>query len=57
MQVKFWGSRGSLPASHSGKQANRKVRQLLKRTVEADLNDQEQNDAFIKELPFFLKSS
>ena len=57
MKVKFWGCRGSLPASHSGDQEHQKVRQLLHRMIDAKITSKDQIDGFVEELPFYLKSS
>jgi phosphoribosyl 1,2-cyclic phosphodiesterase len=56
MKVKFWGCRGSLPASYPGTSTRYKIKQILARAVDEGLKKETQIESFIEELPFHLKS-
>ena len=57
MKVKFWGCRGSLPASYPGSNIQEKVKEILKKAAYSDISSDENIDQFISQLPFHLISS
>lgn len=56
MKVKFWGCRGSIPASYTGENTTRKIKEIVLRSIEAGISNEDEIDGFIKGLPFDLRS-
>ncbi|MBT8220099.1 MAG: MBL fold metallo-hydrolase [Bacteroidia bacterium] len=57
MKVKFWGCRGSIPASYSASQTRTKIKQVLQAALDADLKRSEDIDNFLDGLPFNLRGA
>jgi phosphoribosyl 1,2-cyclic phosphodiesterase len=58
MEIRFWGCRGSLPASMDHAMVRRKVRRALELSMEHGLSPKDDLDAFIDErLPFWVRGS
>lgn len=58
MKVKFWGTRGSLPAPCTGEQVGRKIERALKLARGHDLSTDAALEKFIREqLPFAIRST
>ena len=58
MQVYFWGSRGSLPASLTGKMVKAKIVKAIHASLSHQLKSDEAIEAFIQqELPFSVRES
>lgn len=58
MEVRFWGTRGSLPAWINANQVREKIRTALKVAINKGLAHVEDIDAFIEdELPFYVKGT
>lgn len=55
MKISFWGCRGSLPASYSGKNTRTKVQEIVELALQSGLDSRDQIDAFVDDLPFHLK--
>ncbi|MBK6391651.1 MAG: hypothetical protein KA109_00005 [Saprospiraceae bacterium] len=57
MNVKFWGCRGSLPASYKAESVHQAIQFVLNKAVELGVNHQTNLEEFIKELPFGIRST
>lgn len=57
MQVKFWGSRGSLPSSYKSETAQNAIRFALSKAISEGLNQSSDLDSFIRSLPFGVRST
>jgi len=58
MEIRFWGTRGSLPASLTGRDIREKVRRAIEIALEKGLTPKSDLDAFIdRELPFWVKAT
>lgn len=57
MEVYFWGTRGSLPASFKHSAATQKLREVFKRARGKDLASDEKLEGFLEELPFYLRGT
>jgi len=54
MQVKFWGVRGSIPSPHHSTDIRWKLREILAASGDRALDDPDELDRFISDLPFHL---
>lgn len=54
MQVKFWGVRGSIPSPHHSTDIRWKLRKILAASSDRALDDPDELDRFISDLPFHL---
>jgi phosphoribosyl 1,2-cyclic phosphodiesterase len=58
MQVYIWGSRGSLPASLTGKMVKAKIAKAIRASLSRQLKSEEAIEAFVQqELPFSVRES
>lgn len=58
MRIRFWGARGSLPATINAADLRRRTRRVLELAAGADLSTAESRDAFLdRQLPFHLRGS
>lgn len=57
MKIRFWGVRGSLPTPITGEIVEQKIRKALTLAKPGDVTSEESIDAFIKSLPFSVRST
>lgn len=57
MKVKFWGVRGSLPAPQLPYNIEQKIKAVLMAATPNDVVDEGSIDAFLAQLPFFMRST
>jgi len=57
MQVRFWGTRGSLPASTNADDVSLKIRAALAAAIEDGIDRSSDLDAFIERLPFSVRGA
>lgn len=57
MKVKFWGCRGSLPASYKSESVHQKTRYVLEEAIAKGLTQKSDLEAFIEGLPFGIRST
>ncbi len=57
MYVKFWGTRGSIPAPLSSSAIKQKIRQALEGAAGLDLTDQSALDRYLERLPFTTQNT
>ena len=57
MYVKFWGTRGSIPASISSPSVSNKIRQALEGAAGLDLTDEATLERYLDRLPFVVQST
>lgn len=57
MKAKFWGCRGSLPASFHTEQAQHKLKEILTRAIAFGLRSTDDIPEFMQQLPFYLSGS
>ena len=57
MKIRFWGVRGSIPTPITGDIVERKLRKTLSLAKPGDVTSEESIEAFIKGLPFSLRST
>ena len=57
MYVKFWGTRGSIPAPLSSATIKQKIRQALEGAAGLDLTDQVALDRYLERLPFTIQNT
>lgn len=57
LKVKFWGCRGSLPASYPAAQVREKLREVLTHAIAFGLKSTDDIPAFMDQLPFHLTGS
>lgn len=57
MQIKLWGVRGSLPAPEADAVYKDKIKKILEKSIEQNINSSEKIDSFINNLPGRLKSN
>lgn len=57
MKVKFWGCRGSLPASVTSGNIEYKVRYALEKAIQLGIQSTAALDEFIRDLPFHVRST
>ena len=57
MKIRFWGVRGSIPTPITGDIVEQKLRKALSLAKPGDVTSEESIEAFIKGLPFSLRST
>lgn len=54
MQVKFWGTRGSIPVAPDNKQLNSRIQSVLSEALQQKLTDTSEIREFCDSLPFYM---
>ena len=57
MNIKFWGTRGSIPISFSSRDIEYKLARALERTGDHNLSSEKKIKQFIKSLPFSIRGT